>query len=474
MSDAFRIVSITLFSQEVLTRMPFRYGIATMTRLPHAFLQVEIEGKRGRSRGLAADHLPPKWFTKDPNAAIADEIATMRAVIVHAAEQVRGASFASAFAMWRELYDRQSRWATTQGHAPLLANFGTSMVERAVIDAVCRLEGISISQAIRLNRLGLALNEIDSSIPSDWLRLLPNEPLTEIVARHTVGLADEILETDLIAAGTAVNDGLPQSLEATVKAYGLREYKIKFGGQWEQDSSRLARIFACLNTHATGDWHYSLDGNESFPDATSFRTYWERLREMPWLRPHLGRLLFIEQPVSRVTALGAGADWRTWSDAPPITIDESDGALDDVPKSLLLGYAGSTHKNCKGVIKGILNRCRITLAASSGRKMLMSGEDLSNIGPVALLQDLAVQAVLGNRSVERNGHHYFRGLTMWPESVQSAVRRAHPDVYDEDRGFCALKINDGLIQLGTVNAAPFGYAAPLDPRSFCSHAEEIG
>jgi hypothetical protein len=86
---------------------------------------------------------------------------------------------------------------------------------------------------------------------------------------------------------------------------------------------------------------------------------------------------------------------------------------------------------------------------------------------------LAVQAVLGNGSVERNGHHYFRGLTMWPAAVQDAMRQAHPDLYGNTPGFCALQINDGRLQLGSVLRAPFGYAAALDPRSFCSTHEEI-
>ena len=34
----------------------------------------------------------------------------------------------------------------------------------------------------------------------------------------------------------------------------------------------------------------------------------------------------------------------------------------------------------------------------------MSGEDLANVGPVALLNDLAVMSVLGVEDVERNGH----------------------------------------------------------------------
>jgi hypothetical protein len=473
MKKYFRITAITLFSREVSTRIPFRYGIATMTRLPHVFLEIVVESPNGVARGLSADHLPPKWFTKDPHAAIADEIATMRAVIVHAASVVKGASFESVFALWRELWLAQDAWALARGHPPLLAHFGTSLVERAVIDACCRLGGMTFAEAVHGNRLGIDFHSLDASLPVDWTRLLPAKPLTSVVARHTVGLADDINDADVASSGRPVNDGLPQSLEAAIRAYQLREFKIKFTGHWEQDSARLARIFACLANHAHPDWRYSLDGNESFADAAGFRDYWTRLSAAEWMRPHLNRLLFVEQPVNRRVALTASADWRSWTGAPRITIDESDGALDDVPASLKLGYAGSTHKNCKGVFKGLLNRCRLIAAAADGQKMLMSGEDLSNIGPVALLQDLVVQAVLGNRSVERNGHHYFRGLSMWPDDLQHRVANAHPDLYGEDHGFAALKIHDGSLQLTSTLAAPFGYAVEIKPEALGMVGEEI-
>ena len=86
----------------------------------------------------------------------------------------------------------------------------------------------------------------------------------------------------------------------------------------------------------------------------------------------------------------------------------------------------------------------------------MSGEDLVNIGPVALLQDLAVQAALGNATVERNGHHYFCGLSMFPEQINKAVLQNHGDLYTSFAGSARLNISAGKIQLGSINEAPFG------------------
>ena len=101
---------------------------------------------------------------------------------------------------------------------------------------------------------------------------------------------------------------------------------------------------------------------------------------------------------------------------------------------------------------------------------MLTGEDLANVGPVALLQDLAVAAVLGVEHIERNGHHYFRGLSMVPEDIQRQVLDDHGDLYHRheggERGYPSLTITDGCLDLASVNAAPFGVAFELDPTRF--------
>src|SRR5262249_47520294 len=151
---------------------------------------------------------------------------------------------------------------------------------------------------------------------------------------------------------------------------------------------------------------------------------------------------------------------KNWEGHPALIIDESDAELDSLPRALELGYAGTSHKNCKGVFKGIANACLLTHLLHCGMQpTILSGEDLANIGPVALLQDLAVCAALGIKSVERNGHHYFAGLSMFPEEVQSQILTAHPDLYHPSRDLWpTLTIEDGRISLKSVNAAPFGVA----------------
>jgi len=76
-------------------------------------------------------------------------------------------------------------------------------------------------------------------------------------------------------------------------------------------------------------------------------------------------------------------------------------------------------------------------------------------------------ALLGIEHVERNGHHYFRGLSLWPEARSQTMLAEHGDLYERhEQGFACLSIHAGRIHLGTVNAAPFGVLPLFDPSSF--------
>ena len=88
---------------------------------------------------------------------------------------------------------------------------------------------------------------------------------------------------------------------------------------------------------------------------------------------------------------------------------------------------------------------------SEGRPGVMTGEDLCTLGPFALLQDLAMMALLGIDHVERNGHHYYRGLSMFPADWQAAMLAAHGDLYARHPdGFACLQIDEGRLHLASV------------------------
>ncbi|MCB1234402.1 MAG: hypothetical protein KDM91_04980 [Verrucomicrobiae bacterium] len=452
------------------TRFPFRYGIAAMTAAPHVFLRGEFEIAGKRAIGFSSEGLPPKWFTKSPGTPFSEDLPQMLDVIAGAVERA-GASGegASLFDWWRALYAAQDTGTARHGVPPLLAHLGTSLVERAGIDAFCRAAGVPFAEAIRQNLFGVRLGEIHSELggfaPGDLIQQGRVADPT-LFARHTIGLADPLADAE-IADADRVEDGLPQSLEACIGEYGLRYFKIKLCGDFDRDAGRLRDLAGILGTIGP-DCRFTLDGNEQYRTLADFRDHWERHREDSAVREFLSgpRLVFVEQPVHRDEALAphVGADLAAWSDAPPLIIDESDGSLDAARRALELGYAGTSHKNCKGVLKGLANACLMNKrSADTGRPLILSGEDLANVGPVALLQDLAAMHAFGVGHVERNGHHYFRGLGMFGPAMNHRVLDRHGDLYHRQAGgFATVTIREGKIDLGSVIAAPFGTAFRVD------------
>lgn len=461
-----RVMSVERYEWLLRTRMPFRYGIAALTEAPHALIRIRADIDGQCADGWAADILPPKWFTKDPATSYEQDLQAMRQVIDRACRTAETLEAGSAFELWRTLYKAQSAWAAALGHPPLLWHFGVSLVERAVIDACCRRWSIPFHQALRDGRFDVRLGQVHPSLNgADTRDLLPRQPRRSLIVRHTVGLSDPLTDAD-IAPGERLDDGLPQSLEACIAAYGLTHFKIKLSGDHDRDVARLVRLALLLDAQC-GQYRHTLDGNEQFDDVPSLRGFWEALKRHPRLRPFLDRLIFVEQPLPRSIALNdaVGDALRQWPDRPPIIIDESDGDLDALPAALDRGYAGTSHKNCKGVFKSIINACLLATRRrrDADRPHMLSGEDLANVGPVALLQDLAVAAALGIEHAERNGHHYFRGLSMFPEKIQKQVLTHHPDLYRlHERGFATLGIERGQVSLTSVTNAPFGFAG--DPQ----------
>jgi hypothetical protein len=454
---------------DLRTRMPFKYGIATMTHSPYAFVRLRIDVEGTPSAGIAADVLPPKWFTKDPARDPEDEVDEMAAVVEHAVGLARDVRADSPFDAWRQIHDAQHQWGEGQGLPPLLTQFGTSLVERAVIEAAGRHLGRPFHEVVRGEELGVRLGEIHPSLAGQKLGDFLGPPLGLITARHTVGLADPLTEGD-IPAGERLADGLPQSLEECIRAYGLFHFKIKVTGDLDRDRDRLGRIAGLLDGKLAGRYAYSFDGNEQFRDVAGFRAYWEALKAERPLERFFARLRFVEQPFHRDIALDPDAlrELKGWEGRPLLIIDESDAELTSLARALDLGYAGTSHKNCKGVFKSLANAALLhRLREKDPGRYLLSGEDLANVGPVALLQDLAVCACLGIESVERNGHHYFAGLSQFPAEVQQQILEHHGDLYRRSSaGWPTLDLRDGKLKLGSVNAAPFGVGPVIDVERF--------
>jgi hypothetical protein len=258
-----------------------------------------------------------------------------------------------------------------------------------------------------------------------------------------VGLVDPITRAD---QKERIGDGLPETLEEVISAYGNNYFKLKVGGDAEADIERLEKIAAVLDQRSE-PYFVTLDGNEQYDDAESTAAFLEHARARPKLSRLFASTLYIEQPIRRSAAMarpvGALAAFA------PVIIDESDGELSSFPRARELGYAGVSSKNCKGFYKSILNRarCAVWNNETPGR-YFMSAEDLTTEPGLSVQQDLALVNLLGLTHVERNAHHFIDGFGGRPEAEARAHLAAHPDLYAERGGRVRMKIEDGRLAIG--------------------------
>lgn len=449
------------------TRLPFRYGSACMTACPQAVLGVAVEADGRAARGASGDCLPPGWFDKSGKDYV-QQIDDML-LVIRLAEQAFGGELAAPgdfFAAWLAAGERVHRQATERGLPSLLASFGVSMLERAIMDAMARAARLSFFQAVRENLYGIVPGEVhrelDGLQPSQWL---PSEPRTSVYVRHTVGLIDPLTAGEIPPA-ERLDDGLPQALEQYIQRDGTRYFKIKVSNRLDHDLERLEAIAAIIEGHRGSDYSVTLDGNEQYAQADQFDALIDALEGRPKLATLLANTLAVEQPLDRKIALDAAHTdgVRRLCRQKPVIIDESDGTLDAYPRALELGYRGTSSKSCKGPIKSLLNAGLTWLRNERGRRdeFIMTGEDLCCVGIVPVQSDLCLVAALGLAHVERNGHHYHRGLSYLPETQRAAALAAHGDLYVSDAGLVRPRVVDGMFQIGSLQCEGFGFAVEPD------------
>ena len=438
----FAVLEIGLYERDVRLRMPFRFGVVTLTGAPQAFVRARIRLADGReAEGAAAELLAPKWFDKDPALTNEDNFAQLRASLAHARRAYLVGPADTAFGH-----------STANYVAGLVAGFGPALVDRALLDALCRALGTSFYEALRANAAGLELEGCEAGAFLGGLA-----PARSIAARHTVGLLDPITSGDVIER---LADGLPQTLEEVLARYGQRYFKLKLAGDAAADIERLAAIASALD-RSDGPYYATLDGNEQYDDVAGIAELWCQMKADPRLARLAASVLFIEQPISRRNALAR--DVAPLAAEIPLLIDESDDSLEAFPRARALGYTGVSSKACKGLYKSIVNRARCDTwnRDEGGARYFMSAEDLTVQPGIALQQDLALANLLGIAHVERNGHHYVNGMSGLPEAEQAAFLKAHPDLYERSHGAVRLAIRDGRIALGSLGCA--GYAAAAAP-----------
>ena len=439
-TPALRLHSVELFERPVTLRLPFRFGAATLTRCPQAFVRMEADVGGKRVVGATAELMVPKWFDKSPDLTHDQNFEQLRTTL----RLARDAYMSEPAPMTTHHLSQHAGAAAIargvdQGQPSLAAQFGPAELDKAVADTALRAAGLDWVSGLRAGVLG-----------DPFTAQLDLQTTESINIRHTVGLADRLVAAD---EGTDPLDGLPATLEAAIACYSLRFFKIKLCGHAEDDIERLVRIAAVLDA-AAADWRVTLDGNETFVSADALDAFWQGLCAEPRLYKLLQRTLLLEQPLPRRVALEqsiAGFDIDV-----PVILDESDDHPEAFEEGLLLGYRGISTKSCKGLYGSLAHALRVARAA---QKLVLSAEDLTCQPGLAVQQDTLLAASLGVTHVERNGHHYVDGFGTAPDAEAKAFADAHPSFYETRDGRVRLAARNGRLDLTSLRVSGFASAA---------------
>jgi L-alanine-DL-glutamate epimerase-like enolase superfamily enzyme len=437
---------IALFERPVQFARPFRFGVATMSGAPQAFVRVEVEVEgKGRAVGASAELLAPKWFDKRAQLSPEATVDELRRSLAIARELYLGQSrMETAFALHAACIKAQYEACATEDIPPLAAAFGPAEIDKAILDALLRAAGLGVFDGMAQNVAGVDARlspDLSNDEISSFLTL--RRRLERVAVRHTVGL-DDTIEGEGGVADRCENAG-------------ARYFKLKLGGDPDRDATRLAAIGEELSK-LPHDYKVTLDANEQYADLDALRALTGRLDRDPALRPIAAQLLYIEQPmprdITRQTPLGRLA-------ARDFIIDEADDSYDAFAAARALGYRGISSKSCKGLYKSIINAARAAKWSGEGQTYFVSGEDLTCQAGLAVQQDLALGALIGVTHAERNGHHYVDGFADTPPAEAEAFLEAHPDLYRNDGGTIRLAIHDGDLLTGSLTAK--GFAASVHP-----------
>ena len=445
-------------------RIPFRYGNSCLTRCPQAVLFATIEVDGSPTTGFAGDCLPPGWFDKSAGKGFDDQIADMlrsteKAIEAFSSTLSQPKTF---FEGWDESYRIQQAWGREEGLPSLLASFGFSLVERAVMDGMARQAGVSFHQAVHENLYDIRAAEVFPELGGLELpQWLPAVAKTSMFVRHTIGLSDPLTVSE-IPQGERLEDGSPQALEEYVTETGTSYFKVKVTNDLESDLGRLEAIASIVEKHRGNDYQVTLDGNEQYQDPAEFDQLVDRIRRSVALTRFWANVLVVEQPLPRSIALDSSytSGIRTLSKSKPVIIDESDGELRDYSRAIECGYRGVSSKSCKGVVKALLNAGLTWKMNQEGGKgqYVMTGEDLCCVGIIPVQADLCLAATLGLDHVERNGHHFHPGLKYLTPEQQEKALDAHSDLYRRRGDRVAPYVRDGSFHIASLQCVGFGFS----------------
>ena len=207
-------------------RQSFAIGGKPTKRRPRAILLVRLllSDDRGKTAwGVAGDRPSFGWLDKRPGYTPEEKLERLLELVRGARDIYLSKPFKSPETHWINCHREILQLGIEQKHEALSSTFASALLERAMLDAFCRLHGVSLFDALKQRLLEPNFAELDPSLKGMKLHeLLPSQPRVSFNIRHTVGLSDPLLDSEIVP-DERINDGEPESLDASAHRADQRQ-----------------------------------------------------------------------------------------------------------------------------------------------------------------------------------------------------------------------------------------------------------
>ena len=144
MSEAprLRLIEARFFERPVRLRLPFRFGVVTLTEAPQVFVRARIRLSDGREgEGVSAELMVPKWFDKSPDLSHEQNFDQLRRALAIARGALLDAGEGTPFGLSAAVEAAIHIACAQEKLGGLIASFGLALLDRAILDALGRIEG---------------------------------------------------------------------------------------------------------------------------------------------------------------------------------------------------------------------------------------------------------------------------------------------------------------------------------------------